>query len=48
MLLNAGAGIFAAEKGKITLDEGIKKAEEAIASGKAIKALDEFVRITNE
>ena len=48
VLLNAGAGIFAAEKGKITLDEGIKKAEEAIASGKAIKALDEFVRITNE
>ena len=48
VLLNAGAGIFVAEKGKITLDEGIKKAEEAIASGKAIKALDEFVRITNE
>lgn len=42
------AQAFCGGKGKITLDEGIKKAEEAIASGKAIKALDEFVRITNE
>ena len=48
VLLNAGAGIFVAEKGKITLEEGVKKAERILKSGKALQALDEFVRITNE
>lgn len=48
VLLNAGAGIFVAEQGKITLEEGVKKAERILKSGKALQALDEFVRITNE
>lgn len=48
VIMNAGAGIYVAEKGKITLGDAMKVAEETIDSGKALKALDDFIRITNE
>lgn len=48
VLLNAGAGIYVAEKGALTLAQSIKKAEEIIDSGKASATLEEFIRITNE
>lgn len=46
--LNAGAGIYVAEKGKITLEQAVRRAEEAIDSKKALAALEDFIRITNE
>lgn len=48
VILNAGAGIFVAEKGRLTLAEAVKKAEDIIDSGKAMATLEEFIRITNE
>lgn len=48
VVLNAGAGIYVAEKGNITLGDAMKRAEEAIDSKKAFKALEEFIKITNE
>ncbi len=48
VIMNAGAGIYVAEKGTVTMGDAIKKAEETIDSGKALKALDDFIRITNE
>ena len=47
VVLNAGAGIYVAEKGKLTFAEAVKKAEEIIDSGKAIEKLEEFIEITN-
>lgn len=47
VVLNAGAGIYVAEKGKLTFAEAVKKAEEIIDSGKAIAKLEEFIEITN-
>lgn len=47
VVLNAGAGIFVAEKGNLTFAESVKKAEEIIDRGKAMEKLEEFVRITN-
>lgn len=48
VVMNAGAGIYVAQKESITLGDAMKKAEETIDSGKALKALDDFIRITNE
>ena len=48
VILNAGAGIYVASKGRLTLNEAVKKAEEIINSGKAEKTLEDFIRITNE
>lgn len=48
VVLNAGAGIYVAEKGNITLGDAMKRAEEAIDSKKALNALEEFIKITNE
>lgn len=48
VILNAGAGIYVAEKGSITLADAVKKAEEIINSGKAAAVLDKFIKITNE
>lgn len=48
VIMNAGAGIYVAEKGSVTMGDAIKKAEEKIDSGKALNALDDFIRITNE
>lgn len=47
VVLNAGAGIYVAEKGSISLADAIKKAENIIDSGKAAAKLEEFIRITN-
>lgn len=47
VVLNAGAGIYVAEKGKLTFAEAIKKAEDIIDSGKAMAKLEEFIEITN-
>ncbi len=47
VILNAGAGIYIAEKGKITLDDGMKLAKECIDSGKAMETLERFIEITN-
>lgn len=47
VVLNAGAGIYVAGKGNITLADAMKKAEETIDSGKALAALEEFIEITN-
>ena len=46
-VMNAGAGIYVAEKGNVTPEEAVKRAEEVIDSKKALKALDDFIRITN-
>ena len=48
VVLNAGAGIYVAEKGHITLADAMKRAEQAIDNKKALKALEDFIRITNE
>ena len=48
VVLNAGAGIYVAGKGKISLADAMKKAEDIIDSGKAAAKLEEFIRITNE
>ena len=41
ILLNAGAAIYVS--GKRTIEEGVRLAEESIASGAAAKALENFV-----
>ena len=46
VLLNAGAAIHIA-KG-ISMEEGVKQAAEMIDSGKAMKKLEEFIRLTNQ
>jgi len=45
--LNAGACIYVYNDG-ITLAEGIEKAKEIMASGKAIQVLEGFIKTTNE
>lgn len=47
VLFNAGAAIHVA-KSDVSISEGIEIAREMIASGKALKQLEEFVRLTNE
>jgi anthranilate phosphoribosyltransferase len=46
VLLNAGAALYACEVAA-SIDEGIERAREAIASGAARKKLDEFVAATH-
>lgn len=48
VLLNAGAGIYVAKKGAITLKEGVDIARETIESGEALKTLEAFIKTTNE
>lgn len=48
VIMNAGAGIYVAQKGGITLADAMKEAKKAIDSKKALKALEDFIRITNE
>ncbi len=45
--MNAGAALYVAGK-TVTLEEGVRMAEELIDSGKAIEKLNEFVRLSNE
>lgn len=45
VLLNAGAAVFVSGKTE-TIEEGVRRAEEAVASGAAGRALDDFVRAT--
>lgn len=47
VLLNAGAAIYLASDG-ITLKDGIEKAREIIASGKAKEQLEKFIEETNK
>ena len=47
VLLNAGAAIHLAD-GTLTIQEGISKAREVIASGKAMEQLELFIKRTNE
>ena len=44
ILLNAGAAIYVS--GRKTIEEGVRLAEESIASGAAAKTLENFVRVT--
>jgi anthranilate phosphoribosyltransferase len=46
VIFNAGAGIYLMN-GAASIEEGIKLAKEAIASGKAYEKLQEFVKETN-
>lgn len=46
-VLNAGAAIYVSMDG-VTLAEAMKKAEEALDSGKAYEKLLAFIRVTNE
>lgn len=46
VVLNAGAGLYIAGKAP-TLEKGVRLAEELIDSGKALAALDDFVRLSN-
>ncbi len=46
VVLNAGAAIYIAD-GKITIEEGIEKAKEALFSGRAKEKLEKFVAKTN-
>ncbi|MCC8016432.1 MAG: anthranilate phosphoribosyltransferase [Clostridiales bacterium] len=48
VILNAGAGIYVAGKGEITLSEAVKKAENILKSKKALDVLNRFTEITNE
>ena len=47
VLLNAGCAIYAAGRSS-DIAEGIRIAAEMIDSGKALKVLDEFIRVSNE
>jgi len=47
ILLNAGISLYLGIDG-ISLEDGIKKAEEIIDSGKAYEKLQEFIKLTNE
>jgi anthranilate phosphoribosyltransferase len=46
-LLNAGAGIYAAEAAR-SLAEGIEMAANAIDSGAAVAKLDDLIRVSND
>lgn len=45
--LNAGAAIYVAKNG-ISLKEGVKEAEQVLASGKGYEVLQGFIKTTNE
>jgi anthranilate phosphoribosyltransferase len=47
VVLNAGAALYAADIAS-SITEGIERAREAIASGKARAKLDEFIRCTQK
>lgn len=47
VLLNAGACIYMKEEG-ITLAEGVRRAAELIDSGKALRQLEAFIKLSNE
>jgi anthranilate phosphoribosyltransferase len=47
VLLNAGCAIYAAGKAS-DIAEGVRIAEEKIASGEALAVLDKFIRVSNE
>ena len=47
VLLNTGCAIYAAGRSS-DIAEGVRIAEEMIDSGKALKVLDEFIRVSNE
>lgn len=47
VLLNAGCAIYAANKAP-SISDGIRIAAEMIDSGRALKVLDDFVRVSNE
>ena len=47
VLLNAGCAIYAAGRSS-DIAEGVRIAAEMIDSGKALKVLDEFIRVSNE
>ena len=47
MLLNAGCALYAAGKAA-DIGQGVKIAEEMIDSGKALRVLDDFIRVSNE
>lgn len=46
--LNAGAGIYVANKGALTLEESVKQALDIIENKKALPILEGFVKVTNE
>ena len=46
MIINAGAAIYAADLVD-SLEAGVKKAQEIIASGAAQTKLDELVKLSN-
>lgn len=48
VILNAGAGIYVAGKGKITLQQAVEQAKEIIESKKAVDVLNGFIKTTNE
>lgn len=47
VLMNAGAALYIGEKAE-SIAEGIKLAAELIDSGKALKTLEDYIRISNE
>jgi anthranilate phosphoribosyltransferase len=47
VLLNAGAAIYAANVAS-TLADGVDRAREALASGRAAQALNQFVQTTQK
>lgn len=47
VLMNAGAALYIGGKAE-SMKDGIKLAEEIIDSGKAIKTLEKFIRLSNE
>ena len=47
VLMNAGIGIYLGSE-NLTMEEGIKKAEELIDSGKAYEKMEEFVKATQQ
>ena len=47
MLLNAGAALYCADVVP-SITEGVKRAREAVASGKAMAKLSQFVSVTNK
>ena len=46
MLLNAGAA-FHISKENVSIKQGIEMAREIVDSGKALKQLDAFIKLTN-
>ena len=47
MLFRSGIGIYLGSE-NLTMEEGIKKAEELINSGKAYEKMEEFVKATQQ